>query len=197
MAQNIRAEALAALSRQFAILHAVTVGTLSPEDRAVAELELGRSIPSPLRTLSQIATWAAIVGLGNEDAIEFRLRYRIDPAFRAKQIQRAHRKAAQRRDLAFLGTISAEENRQLFSVKDCLYCGEPMASGDKTLDHIWPVKLGGLHVATNCVVVCRRCNTSKGGKSPDAWLLRLPQDRRDLVRAHFQKLGIWGRRAAA
>ena len=49
----------------------------------------------------------------------------------------------------------------------CVYCGQPRKP---TMDHIEPVSKGGEHGVENVVPACRRCNSSKSGKSLIVWL---------------------------
>lgn len=60
-------------------------------------------------------------------------------------------------------------NRELFQRDGhiCLYCGQPFSDGDLTRDHIIPRSQGGADSWTNVVAACRRCNTSKGGRTPE------------------------------
>lgn len=52
----------------------------------------------------------------------------------------------------------------------CRYCG----STDRlTVDHVIPRVMGGSDCATNLVVACRSCNSSKGGRTPDQAGMRL------------------------
>ncbi len=48
----------------------------------------------------------------------------------------------------------------------CVYCG---ADGNLQLDHVFPRSRGGLDAPQNLVAACRRCNASKGAKTPDEW----------------------------
>lgn len=47
----------------------------------------------------------------------------------------------------------------------CQYCGK---NHDLTLDHVVPRASGGKSIWTNLVTACKRCNTYKGNKSPEA-----------------------------
>ena len=49
----------------------------------------------------------------------------------------------------------------------CAYCGHRFMVRDLSRDHVTPVSRGGRDVWTNAVTACRRCNTQKGGRSPD------------------------------
>lgn len=46
----------------------------------------------------------------------------------------------------------------------CRYCG---SSSDLSLDHLVPRKQGGTDHAANLVVACKRCNSRKGGRTPE------------------------------
>jgi 5-methylcytosine-specific restriction endonuclease McrA len=54
----------------------------------------------------------------------------------------------------------------------CAYCG----SKADTIDHVRPRSRGGLHVWTNVVAACARCNHRKGDRllSEIGWHLRVP-----------------------
>lgn len=48
----------------------------------------------------------------------------------------------------------------------CVYCG----SDYEDIDHVFPVKLGGLDIKENLVPSCSRCNKIKSAKHPEEWL---------------------------
>lgn len=48
----------------------------------------------------------------------------------------------------------------------CVYCG----GAYEDIDHVMPVKLGGLDVKENLVPSCSRCNKQKNAKHPVTWL---------------------------
>ena len=97
----------------------------------------------------------------------------MDPQFRAKQILRVHKRNAHRDHRLTLvadGTLTGDAVRRLFAeATTCHYCSRPMASRDKSLDHVIPVSQGGTHSADNVVIACKRCNTAKAGRTPDQW----------------------------
>jgi hypothetical protein len=73
--------------------------------------------------------------------------------------------------------------RDLFaSSKRCLYCGVEMVDSSqlgervrvKTLDHLIPIALNGLHTQYNVVVCCYSCNIKKGSKPFFEWIEELP-----------------------
>lgn len=49
---------------------------------------------------------------------------------------------------------------------ECIYCG---AKGSLTLEHILPRSRGGPDEADNAVMVCKSCNSGKGGKRLYEW----------------------------
>jgi len=49
----------------------------------------------------------------------------------------------------------------------CIYCGEKK---DLTVEHILPRSCGGEDIPDNVVMVCKSCNSSKGGKRLYEWL---------------------------
>jgi len=50
----------------------------------------------------------------------------------------------------------------------CAYCGQRFMLRDLSRDHVVPVSRGGRDVWTNSVTACRRCNTKKANRSPEA-----------------------------
>jgi 5-methylcytosine-specific restriction endonuclease McrA len=57
-------------------------------------------------------------------------------------------------------------NRRSVFIRDrhlCQYCG----TRAENLDHVVPKAQGGTHIWENVVASCRRCNTRKGGRTPD------------------------------
>jgi len=59
----------------------------------------------------------------------------------------------------------------------CMYCWKKVSLSNFTFDHVIPRCKGGISEWTNVVVSCMRCNSRKGGKTPDKVgmkLIRLP-----------------------
>ena len=65
--------------------------------------------------------------------------------------------------------IPALSNRELFRRDGqlCMYCGASFSDGELTRDHIIPRSQGGEDKWSNVVCACRRCNTYKGGRTPE------------------------------
>lgn len=66
-------------------------------------------------------------------------------------------------------------NRLLFRRDDfrCLYCGMQFPYSELTRDHVNPRTQGGLDCWENVVAACKRCNHSKGGRTPEQAGLKL------------------------
>lgn len=50
----------------------------------------------------------------------------------------------------------------------CVYCDSPL---NLTLDHIIPQSRGGSHTPDNLCTACRSCNSSKGARTPEEWMV--------------------------
>ena len=48
----------------------------------------------------------------------------------------------------------------------CVYCDKAIPEKEKSLDHIYPQKLGGTWAAENLVAACCDCNSRRGTKMP-------------------------------
>jgi 5-methylcytosine-specific restriction endonuclease McrA len=114
-------------------------------------------------------------GITRETA-QYRVWYATDPAFRAKEkAKSAGRKATRESTMQRDGTLTPEVVRRLFATASmCPYCDRLMTSGDKTLDHMTPVSLGGVHGISNVTVCCYSCNSRKRNMPFAKWLTKLP-----------------------
>lgn len=79
-------------------------------------------------------------------------------------------------------------NRRNIYARDrntCQYCGDRFPTSELTLDHVVPRTLGGDNSWQNLVCACVKCNSRKGGRTPDQAkmsLIRKPvQPRRNPV----------------
>lgn len=88
------------------------------------------------------------------------------------------------------GTITTEMMRERFAVKICPCCDGHMDRDDKVLDHIVPLKLGGMHSASNVTVMCRYCNAAKSAHHPSRWLQLLKPEAAARMREHYSKMGL-------
>jgi 5-methylcytosine-specific restriction endonuclease McrA len=68
-------------------------------------------------------------------------------------------------------TFSDRQKRFLLWDSSCAYCG---TVGKMTVDHVQPVKHGGLDESLNIVPACRRCNSSKNASPVESWYRRQP-----------------------
>lgn len=68
-------------------------------------------------------------------------------------------------------TFSDMQKRFLLWNSSCAYCG---TIGKMTVDHVQPVKHGGLDEPLNIVPACRRCNSSKNASPVETWYRRQP-----------------------
>lgn len=69
----------------------------------------------------------------------------------------------------------------------CLYCNCKLNDMNRTHDHMRPLSRGGVHSASNIAPCCRDCNTRKGAKDFEHWVLSLaPPDSRRAV-AYYEK----------
>ena len=71
-----------------------------------------------------------------------------------------------------MGNVSPNIKETLLEAQNflCLACQKTLEdSSDIHLDHIMPLKLGGLHDDENLQILCRSCNCHKSSKHPDVW----------------------------
>jgi hypothetical protein len=50
---------------------------------------------------------------------------------------------------------------------ECIYC---QSKGDLTVEHILPQSCGGPDIPDNAIKICKKCNSSKGGKRLYEWI---------------------------
>jgi 5-methylcytosine-specific restriction endonuclease McrA len=46
----------------------------------------------------------------------------------------------------------------------CCWCGEWIPYGERTLEHVYPVSLGGTNDHSNLRIACRDCNGRRGNR---------------------------------
>lgn len=63
--------------------------------------------------------------------------------------------------------------REAWRLQDgrCFYCGKPLARGQITADHIIPRSRGGEDVRGNIAAACADCNSRKGRRTGEEFLL--------------------------
>lgn len=77
------------------------------------------------------------------------------------------------------GTIKAIHRKMQFAISGaiqqkiwardgfrCMYCGQPMGKVQLTVDHFYPLELGGEQTENNYISACRKCNKKKGKTHP-------------------------------
>ncbi len=67
-------------------------------------------------------------------------------------------------------------NRRNLFARDghlCQYCGQSKPTNQLSLDHVVPRSLGGLTTWENIVCCCLRCNSRKGGRTPQQAKMKL------------------------
>lgn len=94
------------------------------------------------------------------------------PERRKESIRRNSAKRRAQKATTAVQDISAKDVRNLFESTNgrCVYCGEKTKL---TLDHVVPLSRGGIHGLENLVGACSSCNSSKGDKLIDEWLVSI------------------------
>lgn len=59
------------------------------------------------------------------------------------------------------GTVTDGFMRKLYTTEICAYCGMKTPEEDRTADHVIPLSKGGKHSASNMVMACHQCNSTK------------------------------------
>lgn len=107
----------------------------------------------------------------------------VDAIFRSRR-SRAQVRHQNRRGLKLQSSGEFTREEWLHLVESysgrCAYCGaqEPM-----TVDHVIPLSKGGSNGIENILPACRPCNTSKGTKSVEEFIMGR-RESGELVRAH-------------
>lgn len=73
------------------------------------------------------------------------------------------------REMPSDGTVSAA----CLIGKSCIYCNATLTELNRTIDHMTPLVLGGVHSASNIAPCCKSCNSSKAGESFHLYVERL------------------------
>lgn len=94
------------------------------------------------------------------EAATARSRYKSDPEYRAHR--RSFRGKWKR---ASDGTVTAKWMANLLSNSTkCYYCCKPTPRSSRTVEHVIPLSLGGMHSVANIAMACRDCNVRKGAR---------------------------------
>lgn len=116
-------------------------------------------------------------------AEKWKLRYSLDPDFRAKEYQKAlRRKQARRRLIADSSTSPWRVELLRINAPFCAYCGRHIADvQDRHIDHVVPLAKGGAHEWENLAVTCQPCNQQKAAKMPTRAQALRAQRQRDAL----------------
>jgi 5-methylcytosine-specific restriction endonuclease McrA len=117
-----------------------------------------------------------------DDATKYRIRYRLDLAFRLKEINRQTR----RRDVL----LARDDGTQNFWLllrerKTCPYCGARITRDNAVADHMDPVSRGGANGQHNLTICCKSCNAKKQARPFSEWLEMLSETRRRAARLWY------------
>lgn len=82
----------------------------------------------------------------------------------------ARRRCAMKRAIVAANRQDAAQRRELYGNR-CAYCG---SSNSIVIDHVLPIKLGGLDEAANLIPACFTCNASKGARLVEKWYKSQP-----------------------
>lgn len=66
-----------------------------------------------------------------------------------------------------------EDNIKKYGTLTCIYCLKLIKFGQDTLEHKQPLSRGGTNLYENLAIACKYCNTSKGNKTVEEYLLNL------------------------
>jgi 5-methylcytosine-specific restriction endonuclease McrA len=142
-------------------------------ERAAARAQRAASPKTLLRLLRKFLQKRCGEEQVNFDAVTYAARYRNDPAFRDREVERAWiKKQAVRPRLAAKAppgetALRAKDIQRLFAAAQaCPYCQKLMGPREKTLDHLVPISRGGAHTRENVAVACHQCNTVKHARTP-------------------------------
>jgi len=66
------------------------------------------------------------------------------------------------------GRVSSDQYQEIWERHKglCAYC----FGKAETMDHVIPLSRGGMHVPSNLVPACKRCNFEKHDSMPDVWI---------------------------
>ncbi len=67
--------------------------------------------------------------------------------------------------------ISGQVQQQIWARDgfQCMYCHRKMGEVQLTVDHFWPLEMGGKDEPGNYLSACRKCNKEKGKINPETW----------------------------
>lgn len=71
------------------------------------------------------------------------------------------------------GTVTDEFLNGLYAEPECYYCCKPTPEKERTADHVVPLNKGGIHSASNLVMACFSCNSSKRDEDAELFFERI------------------------
>lgn len=71
------------------------------------------------------------------------------------------------------GTATDEFLDGLYAEQECYYCCKPTPEKERTADHVVPLNKGGIHSASNLVMACFSCNSSKRDEDAELFFERI------------------------
>lgn len=91
-----------------------------------------------------------------------------------KRLNRAKSAASKR---GFLANLTLDDWNQTCADTEnrCVYCEKTLAWEEASIDHFYPMALGGGTTIDNCILCCLACNQRKGETRPDIFLLHNPE----------------------
>jgi 5-methylcytosine-specific restriction endonuclease McrA len=69
-----------------------------------------------------------------------------------------------------------------------LIAGFASKEAEKSLDHLDPIKHGGVHGISNVAICCRSCNCKKHDRPFAKWLDRLPERQRATAERLYRRV---------
>lgn len=154
------------------------------QERAKAERECTRTLDAARRLLARIigrqvreakkgiaARRGEKMRIFDPTTASERTDYR-SPAQQVRDIEKWRRKKIKKLGRVWVsdGTV---EHHHITGAKSCLYCRAELNRSNRTVDHMDPLILGGIHSAANIAQCCRTCNSRKAGMSFSDWLGRI------------------------
>ncbi len=70
-------------------------------------------------------------------------------------------------------TVTTEFLKKLYSTEICVYCEQFTEKHLRTADHVVALINGGIHSASNLVMACFSCNSSKGPLSKEEFITKI------------------------
>ncbi|MDA9193655.1 HNH endonuclease [Alphaproteobacteria bacterium] len=83
-------------------------------------------------------------------------------SFEKFKIYKAKAEALDRKNCKSQAEVKQLVAPELKKYGKCAYCENSLKFADSQIDHIQPVSKGGLSTESNCVLICAKCNRSKG-----------------------------------